>query len=87
MLVLLRGTTFALGVPGHTSPRRIIMRFTTGRLQVLTVMIGAGILITWAQTESLVQGEPTGSVQLGMGLAAIGACLAVAGQVARRRDP
>lgn len=54
--------------------------------QLLTVVVAAGILITWAQAETIVAGEPTGSVQLGMGLAAIGACLAVAGQVSRRRN-
>lgn len=55
------------------------------RLLILTVMIGAGILMTLAQSESLVQRQPHALVQLGMALAGIGACLAVGGQIARGR--
>ena len=56
------------------------------RLQLLTVMIGAGILMTLAQSQSLVRGQPPTLVQLGMALAGIGACLAIGGQIARRRS-
>lgn len=61
------------------------MRVTRIRLQVLTTIIGAGILITWAQAESFVQGEPGAGVQVGMALAAIGVCLTIGGQMTRRR--
>lgn len=54
--------------------------------QILTAVIGAGILVTWAQSEAFAAGQPSGSVQLGMGLTAIGACLALASQVTRRRN-
>lgn len=56
------------------------------RLQLLTVMIGAGILMTLAQSQSLVRGQPPTLVQLGMALAGIGTCLAIGGQIARRRS-
>lgn len=52
---------------------------------LLTAIVGAGILITWAQAEAFTSGHSAGSVQLGMGLTAIGACLTVASQVTRRR--
>lgn len=56
------------------------------RLQLLTVMIGVGILMTLAQSESIVMAQPTTFVQLGMALAGIGACLAIGVQMARRRN-
>lgn len=62
------------------------MRSSPAFRQILTVMVGAGILMTWAQAENLVAGEPTGLLHVGMGLTALGACLAVADPVSRRRD-
>jgi hypothetical protein len=56
------------------------------RLQILTVMIGAGILMTLAQSESIVQRQPPTLAQLGMALAGIGACLAIGVQMTRRRS-
>ncbi len=64
------------------------MRFASdiaARLQILTVMIGVGILLILAQSDSVVRAQPPSLVQLGMALAGIGACLAIGVQMAHRR--
>lgn len=58
----------------------------SARLQGLTVMIGAGILLILSQAESVVRAQPPTLVELGMALAGIGACLAIGVQMARRRS-
>ncbi|HUG28567.1 MAG TPA: hypothetical protein VMK53_09735 [Gemmatimonadales bacterium] len=58
---------------------------SSSRLQTLTVMIGVGILMILARSESVVRAQPPTLVQLGMAFAAIGACLAIGVQMAERR--
>lgn len=67
----------------------IIMRSASeysARLQILTAMIGAGILLILSHSESVVRTQPQTLVELGMALAGIGACLAMGAQMARRRS-
>ena len=61
------------------------MRTSPSQLQLLTVMVGVGVLFTYLQLETIASWASTATVHLSMGLVAVGAFLAVVPPLSRNR--
>ena len=62
-----------------------IVRTSPSQLQLLTIMVGLGVLFTYLQLEAIASWTSTVTVHLSMGLVAAGAFLAVVPPLSRNR--
>jgi len=81
---LIDGTTLALG-DSRLSTLETIVRTSPSQLQLLTIMVGLGVLFTYLQLEAIASWTSTVTVHLSMGLVAAGAFLAVVPPLSRNR--
>ena len=78
------GTALA-PVDSRLSTLDAIVRTSPSQLQLLTMMVGLGVLLTYLQLEAIHSWTSTVTVHLSMGLVAAGAFLAVVPPLSRNR--